>query len=350
MTYIIFLIITTLLHILLLNKANNISNFISLFDYPDNIRKFQTKPVPLIGGIILCFILFLNLMFLKIFNLSFKDNIFIYFFPLITLIGFLDDKFDLSANLKFLITIFFFIIFFYFNQYLTVQELRFSSFTTVINITQIISFSFTILCCLLLINSINMIDGKNGLCTSIQLIILSLLSIYIMRDHYIEHEKIKLLDENLIIIFLYFLFLLIFLFLNLRGSIFLGDSGAFLGSFIIIYLILNIYSKDNSIFKCEQIFFLLILPGIDMLRVFIYRILNKKNPFIGDNQHLHHLLEKKFDSHKKITFIMSLCLLIPNTMIMIFPNQTLLVLIIYLSIYILGVRYLHQLNYKNYDK
>ena len=41
----------------------------------------------------------------------------------------------------------------------------------------------------------------------------------------------------------------------------------------------------------------MILPGIDMLRVFIKRILNKKSPFAADKNHIHHILLKTF-SHK----------------------------------------------------
>ena len=43
MTYIIFFIITTILHFVLLNKSKKIANYINLNDKPDNIRKFQIK-------------------------------------------------------------------------------------------------------------------------------------------------------------------------------------------------------------------------------------------------------------------------------------------------------------------
>ena len=306
MTYIIFFLITTILQILLFNNATKIANYIKLVDNPDNLRKFHKSPVPLIGGLILSFTLFLNLIFLKILDISFTDNIFIYFIPLITIVGLIDDKYDLSANIKFLILILLFFIFFYFDKNLILEELRFSSFLFTLNISVTLSFPLTILCCLLLLNSINMIDGKNGLCSSIQLIILSFIAFYIIKEQYLNSGKLSLADENLQLIFLYATFLIIFLFFNLKGSIFLGDAGAYLGSFIIIYLILNIYSQNSIVIKCEQIFLLLILPGIDMLRVFIFRLMNKKSPFEGDNQHFHHLLERIHPSHKIITLIMIL--------------------------------------------
>ena len=44
------------------------------------------------------------------------------------------------------------------------------------------------------------------------------------------------------------------------------------------------------------------LPGLDMLRLFIERIFKKKDPFDGDKNHLHHYLIKK-NSLKKTLLI-----------------------------------------------
>ena len=39
----------------------------------------------------------------------------------------------------------------------------------------------------------------------------------------------------------------------------------------------------------------MILPGIELMRLFITRIIKKKNPFSADRNHLHHYLLKKFN-------------------------------------------------------
>ena len=41
-------------------------------------------------------------------------------------------------------------------------------------------------------------------------------------------------------------------------------------------------------------FFLLLLPGIDLIRLTLVRLYKGKNPFYGDRDHLHHLLLNKF--------------------------------------------------------
>ena len=102
------------------------------------------------------------------------------------------------------------------------------------------------------------------------------LAFYIIKQNYLDYGEINLKDEKLILIFIYSFFLVLFLFFNIKGLIFLGDAGAYLGGFVLIYLILDMYSNESLVLKCEQIFFILILPGIDMFRVFLVRILNKK--------------------------------------------------------------------------
>ena len=79
-----------------------------------------------------------------------------------------------------------------------------------------------------------------------------------------------------------------------------------------------------------------------MLRVFILRLIKKKNPFKADSEHLHDLIGRKIKSHKKITFIISLSLFIPNLIILLFPAQMLFFFVVYISSYILSVYYLYK--------
>ena len=57
-------------------------------------------------------------------------------------------------------------------------------------------------------------------------------------------------------------------------------------------------SYFNISLKVEQIFMILMLPGIDMFRVFLLRISLGKNPFLPDNNHLHHYLLKFFNKYQ----------------------------------------------------
>ena len=43
----------------------------------------------------------------------------------------------------------------------------------------------------------------------------------------------------------------------------------------------------------DEIFFLLLLPGFGLLRLTLTRIKNGKNAFLGDRNHIHHLINNK---------------------------------------------------------
>ena len=81
----------------------------------------------------------------------------------------------------------------------------------------------------------------------------------------------------------------------------MGDSGVYL---IVIFLstsIISAYKSELSDIKSvEEIFLLFLLPGIDMFRIFLERILNKKSPFKADKNHFHHLLKNKIGCYWSI--------------------------------------------------
>ena len=338
MTYIILLIFTTLIEITLFSNAKIIGHKLNLIDKPDNIRKLHKSPTPTLGGPVFFFLLSFIFFVLKLYEINIFNWSTLIILFLVTTLGIIDDIFNIKPNLKLLSISIIFILFFTQNPDLVVNELRFSSFSYVLNLN-IFAIPFTILCCLLLINALNMTDGKNGLCGSIQIIILSFLIFFILKNEYEIHSNIKMYNLNIILIFFYILFLLIFLFFNFKGLIFLGDSGSYLGAFLIMYFILNTY-QDNTFLNVEQILLLLILPGIDMLRVFIERIINNKNPFIGDNNHFHHIIFLKTKSHITTTLIYGVMLSLINIATILFPNLTLNFLFIYFMAYFLLIRFM----------
>ena len=54
----------------------------------------------------------------------------------------------------------------------------------------------------------------------------------------------------------------------------------------------------------------MLIPGLDLIRLFILRILRKKNPLSSDRNHLHHILLNKF-SFKNTLFIIFLLIILP---------------------------------------
>ena len=77
----------------------------------------------------------------------------------------------------------------------------------------------------------------------------------------------------------------------------MGDYGVTTAALVIGLISIASYNARlvelNPIYV-EELFLLFFIPGLDMFRLFIERILNKKDPFLADNNHLHHLLINKF--------------------------------------------------------
>jgi len=277
--------------------SKNIGKKLGVLDYPDKIRKLHAAPTPQIGGIIIYIIIIVNFFFTKNSTLDLFYILWISFF---FILGFIDDKYKTKWDVKFLIPIIFFLIYTNINGGILINEIYSETFKKIIDIKNIyhLNIFFTVLCVLLLINSINMIDGHNGIC--------------VIYSIYCFFYLVLLTNNNLNEILLIILpTLLVITYFNLKNKIFLGNSGSFLLSGILSYYLIinnNYYNKISV----EKIFLLLIIPGLDMLRLFIARINNHKNPFSADRNHLHHLLLNNNKNYNKKYLIYFLILILPS--------------------------------------
>jgi UDP-GlcNAc:undecaprenyl-phosphate GlcNAc-1-phosphate transferase len=75
----------------------------------------------------------------------------------------------------------------------------------------------------------------------------------------------------------------------------------------------------------------MLIPGLDMLRLFIFRIIKGLNPFYPDRNHIHHLLVKKFGD-KLTLIILSILIFLPNILDQ-FYNVTLYLIIFSIIFY-----------------
>jgi|LakMenEpi03Aug12_release.lakeMendotaPanAssembly.Ray.scaffolds.fasta_scaffold165177_2 UDP-GlcNAc:undecaprenyl-phosphate GlcNAc-1-phosphate transferase len=300
-----------------------ISKITKLIDRPDSIRKFHSKAVPLLGGImIFSSFLLINLYLIFFQDLS-KTSLIIFLSCTSCLIlGLMDDIKRISYKYKFLILTIIFYLSISLDTNLQINKIYFSTFQKEYYL-HYLSIPFTVLCLLLLTNAINLIDGMDGLCILIS-------TIFIMWIINVFHNV-----EPLYVVIITSLFYI--LYLNLKQNIFLGDSGTlFLGCLIGLNIILNYNLEVSKNYNAvENIFITLMLPGLDMLRVFAVRIVNKKNPFSPDRMHLHHLLIAQGLNKTKILIIFILLILLP-IFINFFTNINLIYTILfYILFYIL---------------
>lgn len=317
-----FIFFIILINFYFLLKFSDIDLFKLNIDYPDFNRRTHTKPVALAGGLIII----LNIFFLFIYLIFFKKETvqFSFFWGclMIFTLGFLDDKYKLSYNNKFIFLSLIFSISFFIDKNLRVDQLYIESIDKTININYF-SFFFTIFCFLLLSNALNMFDGINCQCIIFSIILFSyLLSL-----------------QNQLLIVSLFLVLLFTLYLNSKNLIFLGNSGSYLLSYIISHQIIYFYNS-KFIRSIEEIFILLMVPGFDMLRVFFQRLNSKKNPFKPDKIHLHHFLLERYGLKFSISLIS--LILILNYLTLYTNLNKIITIISYGVIYIILIIFLNS--------
>jgi UDP-GlcNAc:undecaprenyl-phosphate/decaprenyl-phosphate GlcNAc-1-phosphate transferase len=330
------LTIFSLLIIYLINKyKKKISKKTKLLDRPDSIRKLHKKTTPLLGGI-MAFSTFLLINLYLIFLDGLNKTSFIIFacsLSCLTL-GLIDDVKRVSYKYKFLILIAIFYLFISLDPNLRINKIYFATLNENFYLGYL-SIPFTILCLLLLTNAINLIDGIDGLCILISIIFITwLINTF---------QNIEPLYIVMIISLIYILYL------NLNKNIFLGDSGSlFLGCLIGLNIILNYNQEILKIdFPVENIFIALMLPGLDMLRVFAIRLVNKKNPFSPDRMHLHHLLLNRKFTLRTILMINFILILTPISMSKFFNISQISIILTFIFFYLIFVFYLKKIFFNS---
>lgn len=302
-----------------------IAKGLKLYDIPNKKIKFHKKKTPKLGGLILI----LNGLIILYFSLMFKENIFfkiLLLTILCSLVGLLDDIIDISPYKKFIILTSIIITFLLFNHELIIEKIIFENILfkkiIIFRNKEVISIFLTTLCYLLIINAYNMSDGHNGLASFIALSWFLYFLTYKSPIHFF-------LIPIIVSIFLIFIF-------NTKSKIFLGDSGNYFISVIFASLVINQNNITNNFFS-EEIFILFMLPGIDMLRLFIFRITNKKNPFKGDRQHLHHYLKNKFKNDNLVLISYVILFISPIIFLVTKLMDNLLIIIFFISIYLMSL-------------
>ena len=265
-----------IINLIILNYRNIISKLFNLVDIP-NKRKIHNTPTPLIGGI--CIFLTISISTILLFFESLiplnKLISFLLLYLIFFTIGLWDDAKNLSPKARTLIIIISLILLTQFENDFVVSKLIFKSTSREIVLGNF-SIIFTIFCIFALYNALNFIDGFNGAATSIIIFWTFFLLIK---------------NPNLLYLFTIINMILVF-FYNLSGKIFLGNSGTSVLSIFFSLSIINDYNNINTLYA-DEIFLILLFPGIDMIRVTFERILNKKKIYYADKTHFHHFLIKK---------------------------------------------------------
>lgn len=190
-------------------------------------------------------------------------------------------------------------------------DIRLTSFYGVFGIHDIhpvVSYPFSSLLIVFVINAFNLIDGINGLLGSVSVIV-SLTFGYIffqMEEHGLAILAVSMAGS-----------VLGFLRYNIgKARIFMGDAGAYTIGFIVSVLAIQFIelNKPSELAMAVGSFgsavpavtiAILIVPIFDTLRVIVIRLVQRKSPFMADRNHLHHRLLDTGMTHTQATLALS---------------------------------------------
>ena len=267
-----------------------------IYDVPDE-RKTHNYPVSSLGGIAIFSGLILSMLLVSDFN-NYNAELQYYVAGLfvIFILGLIDDIFILKAWKKTL------------GQLAVAAVLTLKGGLLVTNLhgflgmhalthTESVYISFFTI--ILLINAFNLLDGVDGLAASIGLVACLLFGVFFLINNVLPYAVLAFSIAGALLAFLMYNFP--------PAKIFMGDSGSTLIGLICSMLAIK-FVENPAIqvnltgYSTPAIAFgFLLIPLMDVLRVFALRIAKGKSPLIPDRSHFHHLLQNKGLSHTEVT-------------------------------------------------
>jgi len=273
-------------------------------------RRVHEEPTPRWGGLAF-FVGILPLFFVIGLNRTFFSYLAASF--LLVVVGGIDDRRELGFTTKFcaMLAAITTVIF---GGGISIQQIGTYGSMGLVKMGML-AIPFTYLCIIGVTNSINLIDGLNGLAGGVSFVASLFIGVAAYLSRNFELAGVCMGFTGALAGFLLYNF-------GTQAAIFMGDSGSlFLGFSLSVFSIL--LTQDPR-FRVEPLFPLLVLliPIFDTVRVMGTRIFNGRNPFKADTTHLHHLLlARGFPVTGIVTMLWSLTLVLGITAVLLI-NRT----------------------------
>jgi len=186
------------------------------------------------------------------------------------------------------------------------------------------SWIFTLLCLVGLLNAVNMADGKDGLVISLCFLWLALLYPYM-------GEGMRPVAASALAA------LAILFWFNMKGRLFLGDSGSYALSALVGIAAIYTYSHAFDIFAADRVALLFAIPVFDTIRLMTTRLIRRRSPFQPDRDHLHHHLAHRWGWPGGLYIYLAL-VGVPNLLAVLMPALALPLLLASAACYIIAMR------------
>lgn len=154
-----------------------------------------------------------------------------------------------------------------------------------------IGWALTVLVVVYITNAINLIDGIDGLASGLGAVACLYYGLVLFAEEQYIYSLIAFSVLGTLVPFYYYN---VFGDSNKQEKIFMGDTGALTIGLVMAVLSMRICHEGlglkYGINPLVMAFTPLIIPCFDVLRVYLHRIRNHRNPFLPDRCHIHHKL------------------------------------------------------------
>ncbi|MBA4307918.1 MAG: hypothetical protein C0429_14400 [Sphingopyxis sp.] len=314
--YFALLIVCALMTLFLCLNSKSLSARLNLVDVPVG-RKQHKAPTPLMGGVAILAALVPVAFAHTLLNVPERwFGSFLIWIGCVTVMAFVglaDDRHSLSPRLRLLISFLVFALAAAVDPTFNVRVLDFMTPKFSLGLgTWWLAIIFTVICCVGLINAVNMADGKNGLVLGLALGWLGILAI-------------RAGDPLLPLIGILACCLAVLLIFNLQGRLFLGDGGAYAIATALGLLSIMIYNSPGAntlrAISADELVLLFIVPIADSFRLTYTRMKQGRSPMSADRDHFHHHLQDKFGWPKGLFVYWGLSFL-PGAMIILLSESS----------------------------
>ncbi|WP_064605386.1 UDP-N-acetylglucosamine--undecaprenyl-phosphate N-acetylglucosaminephosphotransferase [Photobacterium sp. J15] len=295
-----FVFFSSFTALLLLRK---LAKRIGLVDVPCS-RKQHQGAIPLVGGLAVCFSIvqffYYNPEWIR------HSNFYILSIAVLTVVGAVDDKFDVDFKLRILLQGGLSVCM------MALVGLELQSLGDLLGLGAIKlgfwGYLITILAVIGAINAFNMVDGIDGLLGGLSIVTFGSLALIL----YSQGQENLAYALVIIIVAIIPYVLLNLGILGEKRKVFMGDAGSTLIGFTVIWMLL-LASQDGAKAPLRPVtaLWLIAIPLMDMVTIISRRLYRGVSPFKPDREHLHHTIQRLGLNPKQtllvICFFASLC-------------------------------------------
>lgn len=296
-----FLIVSFTLSYLILPWIIKIARSKELFDTP-NERSSHSISVPRLGGVVFYFTLIMFCLLSVFLDWNYQSFYLLFALLILFCTGLCDDIRNISARNKLLGQIFAitFIV-------IVMNNINLNGFVGIYELPLFFRLLFIYFFFLTLINSYNLIDGIDGLAGFMGILALSIFGYFFYTIEANFNMFISVIGVGSILAFLRFN-------LSKEKKLFMGDTGSLLIGFLIAYQgtyfltlsedkLINLGIEPSN--ALLLLFAIILIPIVDVLRVIVIRLNQKKSILSSDRNHMHHVLIDKGLSHVKASSLIT---------------------------------------------